>query len=100
MESNFNQTIPLQYYRVQFTSYLDKVSAMIKKVCMSELKENTDFQLDLNSCISQLMSNFISSCGFYMPLDNSFMSYFWKLCQNRKQSGIYIVDFESMCGVK
>lgn len=67
---------------------------------MSELKEQIGFQLDQEGCMSQLLFQFMSSCSFYLPLDNSYVSYFWKLCQNRKHSGIYLLDFKKLCGVK
>ena len=56
MELNINQTIPLQYYRMQFNSYLEEVSSKLKKLFMSELKETVGFKLDQDGCVSQLVS--------------------------------------------
>ena len=100
MELNINQTIPLQYYRMQFNSYLEEVSSKLKKLFMSELKETVGFKLDQDGCVSQLVSEFMSTCGFYFPLNNDLVSYFWTLCHNRKEEGIYMVDFKGICGVK
>ena len=100
MASNFNQTIPLQYYRMQFKSYMEEVSAKLKKLFMSELEEKKGFQMDQDSCVSQLMIDFIDSCSFYFPLNNDFVSYFWTLCHNRKGNGIYVIDFKEICSAK
>ena len=71
-----------------------------KKLFMSELKETVGFKLDQDGCVSQLVSEFMSTCGFYFPLNNDLVSYFWTLCHNRKEEGIYMVDFKGICGVK
>lgn len=95
--SNYNRTFPLYHTRVKIQKYSRFLDGVVHEVFMSELEEQAGLSVTLEGCTDFLLSSLMQDCDYYNPLMDPIVGTFTTLCRNRKENGIYYVDFKPYC---